>query len=159
MSISAGRTGLNNLSASLRMNNPYKRLFALARELGIDHETLREGAKSYTGTASVKSFMGRNGRLKPEYHEYCTVLQSEIDRRFFRKVAEIDKHIQENQRLHAAQRRFLGDLIAAVFGDIYKFRVWLQRTFNVATERFIGNDLAPRVIKALNEMRARGYKV
>lgn len=133
-------------------NNRFAKLFALAKELGMTKELLSAGAAQWTGQASLRSL---NGRQLAEYEKGMEMRKRQ---NYLRRRAAIAKSFQENEFVVAEQRRYLIDLISSVFQDIEVFREWFDRCFAHANERFLSSIEATRVIKALNDMRKRGFK-
>ena len=79
---------------------------------------------------------------------------------FIVEVFSLNKPIlQQNELLYIAQRDFLIDLIAYVFDDINKFRSWMDNKFGIANERFLTRSMAKKVVRGLQQMRARKYRI
>lgn len=133
--------------------NPYKNIFGLAKELGLTKEALSDGAKQWTGQASLRSLS--------RHH----LAEYEAKLRKMRAAMRNEKHhavlasFERNATLSNLQISFLVDLIADVFdGDLNKFRVWLGEFFKLSSERFIDTGRIRKVIKALTAMREKGFK-
>lgn len=135
------------------MANPYKNIFGLAKELGLSKDTISEGATQWTGVASLTSLS--KSQIKSYEMKLRRMRTSLTDRR----RAQVAEAFVRNGALSQQQFVFITDLVAAVFnGDIAKFRAWLKEFFVLDSERFIDKFTVRKVIKALQAMRARGYK-
>lgn len=135
------------------MKNQYQTLFGLAKELGLSKETISDGAAQWTGVASLKSLS--KSQLK-SYEMKLRRMRTSLTERRRAQVAEV---FERNGTLSQQQFVFITDLVAAVFnGDIAKFRAWLKEFFVLDSERFIDKFTVRKVIKALQAMRARGFK-
>jgi len=133
-------------------NNRFAKLFALGKELGMTKEMISAGAAEWTGQASLRSLSAR------QLAEYSRALEIRKRANYFKRRAIIAREFQENEFIIGDQRRYLIDLIASVFPAIDPFRKWLQNYFTHQNERFLDIETATRVIKALSDMRKRGFK-
>lgn len=131
----------------------FSKLFRLAKELGICKEDLSAGAAQWSGSGSLRS-------LSPaQVRAYEAALRRECDSHWKTKRAELAERFEENGYLSAAQRNFMIDLVARVFdGSLERFRVWLNKYFLITSERFLDSKTTRQVIKALEQMRSRGFQ-
>lgn len=132
--------------------NRYAKLFALAKQLGIEKDDLSAGAAFWTGQESLRSL--NDAALR----EYESKLSAQISMNFHDRRRAIEHHFYRNPLLSGKQFAYFLDLIADVFLNIYQFRVWLKRYYNIDSETQIDSELASKIIVALSEMRKRGYK-
>lgn len=131
-----------------------RKLFYWAKQAGISHEDLRAGAAEITGVASLRS-------LSPaQVNSYAKKLKAACQAQRQRRVQAIAAQFQ-NTQLSPSQRDYLVDLVADIFGEVGQFRSWLSHYFAAGQpthERFISSERAPAIIKALTDMRKRGFK-
>jgi hypothetical protein len=131
--------------------NRFANIFGLAKELGIEKETLSSGAAEWTGIESLRSLSA--AQLK----EYELRLHQRILHQWRLRRAAIGANFQSHATLGNEQRIYLMDLISSIFRSIEEFRVWLENHFTLSSERFITSSEAHRIIKALNTMRQRRF--
>ena len=136
-------------------SNKFSRLFGLAKELNMDIEDLRTGAFGYTGIASLRSL--NFSQLK----DYENNLRELKRNRYAGRKKAIEQQFERNGFLSDDQTNYLIDLIAYIFQNIYQFRKWMGKYFGgvAYTERFLDASSAQKIIKALEEMRKRGYHI
>lgn len=135
------------------MSARYTRLFGLAKELGLSKEDLSAGAAQWSGVGSLRSLS------QAQVRAYEAALRRERESVWKTKRSELAVCFEENGYLSDAQRNFMIDLVAKVFnGSIEIFRAWLQKYFMITSERFLDNMTTRRVIKALEQMRSRGFQ-
>lgn len=137
------------------MNNRFKKLFAIGKELGMDIELLREGASEWTGKPSLRSL--NNMQLL----EYTKKLEAAKKKAYYARKKAITSQFQINEILTPNQRQYLIDLIVAVFRDIHQFRSWLKNYFQAAGiqhERYLSTTQARKVITALADMKKRRFR-
>lgn len=131
-----------------------RKLFYWARQAGIGDEDLRAGAAEITGVSSLRS-------LTPaQVRSYAAKLRAACQRQRAERVQAIASQF-ENTQLSPAQRDYMVDLVADCFGNMGQFRSWLSHYFTEGQpthERFISAGKAPAIIKALTDMRIRGFK-
>lgn len=135
------------------MANAYQNIFGLAKELGLDKETVSQGAAQWTGVASLKSLS------KSQLRAYEIKLRRMRTSLTDGRRAHVSQAFERSGVMSQQQFVFITDLVANVFnGDIAKFRTWLKDFFLLDSERFMDKSTIRKVIKALQAMRARGFK-
>ncbi len=134
------------------MPHSYKKLFGLAKELGMSQDDLRAGAASYTGVASLRSLS------EGELRNYEKKLAATIRRNWRRRRENIKQEFKPHETLGVEQHEFALDLVTTIFSDIAAFRAWLRRYHKRSHESFVDVDEMRGIIVAMQQMRARGYK-
>ncbi len=134
------------------MPHSYKKLFGLAKELGMSQDDLRAGAASYTGVASLRSLN------REQLRNYEKKLASIARGNWRRQRENIKKGFKPHETLGVEQYEFVLDLVTTIFSDIAAFRAWLRRYYKRSHESFVDVDEMRGIIVAMEEMRARGYK-
>lgn len=134
------------------MPAPFKNLFGLAKELGMTKDQLSDGAAQWTGESSLRS-------LSPaQIRQYETRLKLQVKGLRRARVAAVESEFERNGFMKPAQRIYMIDLILETFGGMGKFRIWLNRYFEISSERFLTVPQTRKVIVALEDMRRRGFK-
>lgn len=141
----------------------FAKLFALAEELGMGtgteaHAWLRECAAQYTGIPSLRSLK------KFDQWQLEVQLQEMVNRNWAEKRAYICSQFKHSRHLEDTQQNFLIDLVTRVFGDVPKFRTWARELLGKPEKSLWNESLllkfeAKKLIGALVDMRARGYKI
>ncbi|MFQ5633383.1 MAG: hypothetical protein ACE5I1_31845 [bacterium] len=134
------------------MRNRYAKLFALAKELGIDKDTLSAGAAQWSGIPSLRSLK------QNELLDYELKLEYMKKVNFNERREEIWNGMKLSPEVSCDQGDYLIDLIANIFKNISQFRAWLRHYKKIDSEQLLDQHSTSEVIKALSEMRERGYK-
>lgn len=133
------------------MPGRYYKLFAIARELQLDIDELRDGAAQLTGKPSLRSLSNQ------QLIQYIKNLNYIVTQKKKKIHKDVTDSFQKNEILTHDQIKFLIDLICHIFKGMPDFREFLNHYYQISHERFLTTKEASKIIKALMDMRARGY--